>query len=201
MLLLYLPLCVTFEQQPSQNHHLSHEKAKPHAEIRWPALNCGIYSYSHLLVTVIEAILCIVAVAVACVFTVIFHLWLHWITAKRAHPFSPAKQETKQTPGEFFPQPCQTANLRNHYLGSLIPNQHYNSRQSEAHRTRYSSLDLNPVRSIIISGSIHSSFSITKEKKMTKLYLKSSTSSVCGCTDSSAALKKNITEKQAAIGS
>lgn len=51
-----------------------------------------VYSYSHLLIIIIKAILCIVTVAVACVFTVIFYLWLHWITAKRTHPFAPAKQ-------------------------------------------------------------------------------------------------------------
>lgn len=121
MLLLYLPLCVTFEWQPSQNHHLSHEKAKPHAESRWPALNSAMYSYSHLLVTVIEAILCIVAVAVACVFTVIFHLWLHWITAKRAHPFSPAKQETKQTPGEFFSTTLSNSKAQKSLFGKSHP--------------------------------------------------------------------------------
>lgn len=32
MLLLHLRLQVTFEWQPSENHHLCHEKAKPHAE-------------------------------------------------------------------------------------------------------------------------------------------------------------------------
>lgn len=68
-----------------------------------PALNSAVYNDSYLLVTVTKAILCIVAVAVACVFTVIFHLWLHWITAKRAHPFSPAKQESKKLLGNFFP--------------------------------------------------------------------------------------------------
>lgn len=94
MLLLYLLFSETFKWQPSQNSHLSNEKAKPHAEI-CPFLNSTIYSYSHLLVKVIKAILRIIALAVACVFTVIFYLRLHWITAKRAHPLSPAKQETR----------------------------------------------------------------------------------------------------------
>lgn len=102
MLLFYLLLCVTFEWKPSENHHLSHEKAKPHAEIICPALNGAPYNDSHLLVTVTQATLCIVAVAVARVLTVILHLWLGGVTAKRAHPFPPAKQETKKLMGNFL---------------------------------------------------------------------------------------------------
>lgn len=52
--------------------------------------------YSHLLVTVPEAPLSTGAGAGACVLTVVLHLWLGWVSAQRAHPLSPARQENKK---------------------------------------------------------------------------------------------------------
>lgn len=187
MFLLYLVLSETFKQQPNQNSHLSSEEAKPRAEIICPFLNSKIYNYSHLLVTVIKATLRITAVAVACVFTVIFYLWFHWITAKCAHPFSPTKQETKNLCQVFSATLSNNKPQESLYLEiSLILNQYYNSRQPETHCTRCSSRYLNLIRSVIISDSTHCTFSVTKKK--TKQCLKSCTNSMCSCTDSSTVL-------------
>lgn len=191
MRLLYLLLSETFKQQPSQNSHLCNEEAKPRTEMPSPFLNSTIYSYSHLLVIVIKAILCITAVTIASVFTVIFYLWLHWITAKRAHPFSPAKQGNKNF-CQILSETLSKTNLRNQFLQtSLILNQYYNSRQSETHCTRCSSKVLNLFRSVKISDSTHCTFS----NKKTKWCLKTCTSSVCSCIESSSVSFEKYQEK------
>lgn len=159
--------------ETKSNSHPSNTEAKPRAHITWPFLNSTIHNYSYLLVIVIKAMFCITAVAVACVFTVIFYLRLHWITAKRAHPFSPVKQESKNW--------CQilSAILSNDkcreslYLETSFSLGWYNnSRQSEAHCTRYSSIFyFNLIRSIIISDSYHCTVSVTEKKKTQQNHL------------------------------